>query len=130
MLTTTFCFTWRCSVEPRWPDRSWAPIVPTTGPSEAGRDLSSPVVCRPTRESLRGPCGRVSENAYFHEFLVSTADAASVPRRVRRGFLVDHRRVLLELRFGPFRRRWGLDLPRPLLYLPADALQRRRDALR
>src|SRR5918994_5319877 len=43
--------------------------------------------------------------------------------------LIDHCRVRLRVRLGPFRRRWGFHLARTLLYLPADRLQRRRDAL-
>src|SRR5215212_10490496 len=43
--------------------------------------------------------------------------------------LVDHRRVRLRVRLGPFWQGWGFHLARTLLYLPADRLQRRRDAL-
>src|SRR5215208_3224390 len=49
-------------------------------------------------------------------------------RRLR--ILIDHRRVRLRVRLGPFRRRWGFHLARTLHYLPANGLQRRRDALR
>src|SRR5918994_4690367 len=48
-------------------------------------------------------------------------------RRLR--VLIDHHRVRLRVRLDPFRRRWGFYLARTLLYLPADRLQRRRDAL-
>src|ERR687898_2277071 len=42
--------------------------------------------------------------------------------------LIDHRRIRFRVRLDPFRRRWGLHLARTLLDLPADGLQRRRDA--
>src|SRR5918993_3817811 len=44
--------------------------------------------------------------------------------------LIDHRRVRLRVRLDSLRRGWGFHLARTLLYLPADRLQRRRDALR
>src|SRR5215203_2250297 len=49
-------------------------------------------------------------------------------RRLR--VLIDHRRACLRVRIDSFRRTWGFHLARALLYLPADGLQRRRDALR
>jgi hypothetical protein len=51
------------------------------------------------------------------------------PRRAS-GVLVDRGRVLAGRRLGSGGRRRGFDLASALLYLPADGLERRQDALR
>src|SRR3712207_659581 len=61
---------------------------------------------------------------------MNTPCGVSASVRVRRAVLVDHRRVLVELRLGALPGWRGLNLARSLLYLSAYALQRRRDALR
>jgi len=59
---------------------------------------------------------------------VNRAYGGFTPQRIGRGVLVDHGRVLLQLRLGPLRRRRGLHLARTLLFLPPDAPKRRRYA--
>src|SRR5919107_3446325 len=90
------------------------PCVISTPASVWPNDASSEGRSRRTRTTCPSPLTR-----------------ATSARRIRLPslrVLIDHRRVCLWVGFGSLRRRWDLHLARALLYLPADGLQRRRDA--